>query len=78
MTDNVRAVVQVRLTARDLKRVEALAAHDQGTVSDFVRRLIGSALREDGTGPVLKPGCTSNARRGLLPTRHFDREQRPK
>jgi len=28
MTENERAVVRIRLTARDLKRVEALAAQD--------------------------------------------------
>jgi len=36
MTHNELAVVQVRLTARDLKRVAALAAQDRVTVSEFV------------------------------------------
>ena len=47
MTDAERAVVQVRLTARNLKRVEALAAHDQLTTSEFVRRLIHREMGEE-------------------------------
>lgn len=46
MTENERAVVQVRLTARDKKRVEGAAASDRVTVSEFVRRLIRDALDE--------------------------------
>lgn len=36
----------MRLTARDQKRVDALAATDQVTVSEFVRRLIRRELEE--------------------------------
>jgi len=38
MTENERAVVQVRLTARDQKRVEALAASDLLTASRLLPR----------------------------------------
>lgn len=44
MHENERAVVQVRLTARDQKRVEALAASNQAAVSNFAGRLIREAL----------------------------------
>lgn len=44
---NGRTVVQVRLTARDLKRVAALAASDGVTVSEFVRWLIRRELGEE-------------------------------
>lgn len=44
---NESAVAQVRLTARDKKRVEAAAKQVRVTVSDFVRRLIRTALDEE-------------------------------
>lgn len=55
MTENTRAVVQVRLTARDKKRVEALAAHDHVTTSEFVRQLIRSEL---GNERAINPNQT--------------------
>ena len=39
-----RAVVQVRLTARDKQRVKAIAASQRVMVSEFVRRLIRAEL----------------------------------
>jgi len=45
MKKNTRAVVQVRLTARDKKRVEAVAEEERVTVSEFARRLIRAELR---------------------------------
>ena len=42
-----RTVVQVRLTARDLKRVEVLAASDRVMVSEFVRWLIRRELNKE-------------------------------
>lgn len=56
---NERAVVQVRLTARDHKRVEALAANKGVTVSEFVRRLIRRALDHD---PARMPPSKQPAR----------------
>lgn len=47
MTENTRALVQVRLTVCDLKRVEALAALDRVTASEFVRRLIQRELGDE-------------------------------
>lgn len=47
---NERTVAQVRLTARTRKRVEALAARDSVTFSDFVRQLIREALNEKRKG----------------------------
>jgi hypothetical protein len=47
MTENQRVVVQVRLTTRDKKRVEAAAVSDRVAVSDFVRRLTREALDEE-------------------------------
>lgn len=39
-----RTIVQVRLTARDKRRVEAAAACEGITVSDFLRRVMRAAV----------------------------------
>src|SRR5690242_6388674 len=44
MKKNTRTVVQVRLTARDKKRVEAVAEEERVSVSKFARRLIRAGL----------------------------------